>query len=62
MVKVPGSSKIFYKYTAIDDCTRIIISKIYNKKNHETEFTSAKTTQIASPPELVISRFFLVTS
>ena len=34
--RIPGTSKRFYQYTAIDDCTRIRILKIYDKCNQKT--------------------------
>ena len=34
--RVPGSKKKFYQYTAIDDCTRIRVLKIYDSHNQAT--------------------------
>lgn len=34
--RIPGSSKRFYQFTAIDDCTRVRILKIYDKCNQKT--------------------------
>ena len=34
--RIPGTSKKFYQFTAIDDCTRIRILKIYDKCNQIT--------------------------
>ena len=34
--RIPGTSKRFYQFTAIDDCTRIRILKIYDKCNQMT--------------------------
>lgn len=34
--RIPGTSKRFYQYTAIDDCTRIRVLKIYDKCNQAT--------------------------
>ena len=34
--RIPGTSKRLYQYTAIDDCTRIRILKIYDKCNQKT--------------------------
>ena len=34
--RIPGSSRRLYQYTAIDDCTRIRILKIYDKCNQKT--------------------------
>lgn len=34
--RIPGTSKRFYQFTAIDDCTRIRILKIYDKCNQKT--------------------------
>lgn len=33
--RIPGTSKRFYQFTAIDDCTRIRILKIYDKCNQK---------------------------
>ena len=34
--RIPGTSKRFYQFTAIDDCTRIRILKIYDRCNQKT--------------------------
>src|SRR6185437_609082 len=34
--RIPGSSKRFYQFTAIDDCTRIRVLKIYDACNQKT--------------------------
>jgi transposase len=34
--RIPGTQKRFYQYTAIDDCTRVRILKIYDKCNQKT--------------------------
>lgn len=34
--RIPGSSKRLYQYTAIDDCTRVRVLKIYDKCNQKT--------------------------
>lgn len=34
--RIPGTSKRFYQFTAIDDCTRIRILEIYDKCNQNT--------------------------
>lgn len=34
--RIPGTSKRFYQFTAIDDCTRIRVLKIYDKCNQKT--------------------------
>jgi transposase InsO family protein len=34
--RIPGTSKRFYQFTAIDDCTRIRVLKIYDRCNQKT--------------------------
>jgi len=34
--RIPGTRKRFYQFTAIDDCTRIRVLKIYDKCNQKT--------------------------
>jgi transposase InsO family protein len=34
--RIPGSKKRLYQYTAIDDCTRIRVLKVYDANNQET--------------------------
>jgi transposase InsO family protein len=34
--RIPGKNKRFYQFTAIDDCTRIRVLKIYDKCNQKT--------------------------
>lgn len=33
---IPGTGKRFYQFTAIDDCTRIPVLKVYDRSNQRT--------------------------
>ena len=34
--RIPGTRKRLYQFTAIDDCTRIRVLKVYDKCNQDT--------------------------
>ncbi|MCK4431976.1 MAG: transposase, partial [Candidatus Aminicenantes bacterium] len=36
LAKIPGTRKHYYQYTAIDDCTRLRVLRIYQKLNQRT--------------------------
>ena len=36
LAKIPGKRKRYYQYTAIDDCTRVRVLRIYDKNNQKT--------------------------
>jgi hypothetical protein len=41
--RIPGTQKRLYQFTAIDDCTRIRVLKVYDRCNQRTAIRSSRT-------------------
>jgi transposase InsO family protein len=48
--RIAGTSKRLYQYTAIDDCTRIRVLKIYDRCNQKTSIQFAQEVKKRLPP------------